>query len=246
VRSLIEEAKKNVAKEKRMSLLMHPLRRNIYKLICESPGAYFFELASELSAPHGTLSWHLKMLGKAGLIQSMKFGGKRIYYPKVLRSAQVESAYVALKSKTARKIFAYILNNEGAHQLEIAESLRVHHDTTRWHASKLRKAGLIDIMREGRRVRYYIGEMGQKLIEGSLNLITESFIKFLFEKLEEDCLHPEVVEKDKNHVTLRIQCPRSQDIELAINLGTWSFSEEGEEDELEEEEEGEVETLVPQ
>ena len=62
------------AKEKRMSLLMHPLRRNIYKLICESPGAYFFELASELSAAHGTLSWHLKMLGRAGLIQTMKFG----------------------------------------------------------------------------------------------------------------------------------------------------------------------------
>jgi DNA-binding transcriptional ArsR family regulator len=232
-------------KEKRMSLLMHPLRRNIYKLICESPGAYFFELASELSAPHGTLSWHLKMLGRAGLIQSMKFGGKRIYYPKVLRSAQVESAYVALKSETARKIFSYILNNEGCHQLEIADNLEIHHDTVRWHASKLRKAGLIDVMREGRRIRYYVGDMGGKLVEGSLNLITESFIRFLCEKLEEDCLHPEVIEKTRDHVTLRIQCPRSQDIELAINLETWSFSEE-EVEEVEEGEEGEVETLVPQ
>jgi DNA-binding transcriptional ArsR family regulator len=240
------------AKEKRMSLLMHPLRRNIYKLICESPGAYFFELASELSAPHGTLSWHLKMLGRAGLIQSMKFGGKRIYYPKVLRSAQVESAYVALKSETARKIFTYVLNSEGCHQLEIAESLEIHHDTVRWHASKLRKAGLIDVMREGRRIRYYIGEMGQQIVEGSLNLMTESFIRFLCDKLEEDCLHPEVLEQDRDHVVLRIQCPRSQDIELAINLETWSFSDEDDEDEDDEdEEEGledeeEVETLVPQ
>ncbi len=228
------------AKEKRMSLLMHPLRRNIYKLICESPGAYFFQLASELSAAHGTLSWHLKMLGRAGLIQTMKFGGKRIYYPKVLRSAQVETAYVALKSKTARKIFSYILNNEGCHQLAIAESLKIHHDTVRWHASKLRKAGLIDVMREGRRIRYYVGDMGQKIVEGSLNLITESFIRFLCDKLEEDCLHPEVIEKDRGHVIIRIQCPRSQDIELAINLETWSFTEEEEE-----EEEEEVETLVP-
>jgi DNA-binding transcriptional ArsR family regulator len=235
-----------------MSLLMHPLRRNIYKLICESPGAYFFELASELSAPHGTLSWHLKMLGRAGLIQSMKFGGKRIYYPKVLRSAQVESAYVALKSETARKIFTYVLNNEGCHQLEIAESLEIHHDTVRWHASKLRKAGLIDVMREGRRIRYYIGEMGQQIVEGSLNLMTESFIRFLCDKLEEDCLHPEVLEQDRDHVVLRIQCPRSQDIELAINLETWSFSDEDEDDEDDEddeeglEDEEEVETLVPQ
>ncbi|MFX1520395.1 MAG: winged helix-turn-helix transcriptional regulator [Promethearchaeota archaeon] len=239
------------AKEKRMSLLMHPLRRNIYKLICESPGAYFFELASELSAPHGTLSWHLKMLGRAGLIQSMKFGGKRIYYPKVLRSAQVESAYVALKSQTARKIFSYVLNNEGCHQLEIAENLEIHHDTVRWHASKLRKAGLIDVMREGRRIRYYVGEMGQQIVEGSLNLITESFIRFLCDKLEEDCLHPEVIEQDRDHVTIRIQCPRSQDIELAINLETWSFSDEEDDDEGDEEaeeetEEEEVETLVPQ
>ncbi|WP_287585836.1 helix-turn-helix domain-containing protein [Candidatus Borrarchaeum sp.] len=238
------------AKEKRMSLLMHPLRRNIYKLICESPGAYFFELASELSAPHGTLSWHLKMLGRAGLIQTMKFGGKRIYYPKVLRSAQAETAYVALKSGTARNIFEYITNNEGCHQLEIAESLGIHHDTVRWHASKLRKAGLIDVMREGRRIRYYVGEIGQNLLEGALNLITESFIRFLCEKLEEDCLHPEVTEKDRNHVTIRIQCPRSQDIELSINLETWSFSEDEDEDgddgDIEEEEEEEVETLVSQ
>ena len=149
-----------------------------------------------------------------------------------------------MKSKTARKIFEYITNNEGCHQLEIAESLKIHHDTVRWHASKLRKAGLIDVMREGRGIRYYVGEMGQKILEGALNLITESFVRFLCDKLEEDCLHPEVLEKDRNHVTIRIQCPRSQDIELAINLETWSFSEEEEVEEPEEEEE--VETLVPQ
>ena len=73
-------------REKRLSLLMHPMRRSIYQLVCETPGSYFYEIVSTLAEPQGTLSWHLRMLEKDGLIKSQKFGGKRLYYPKMLRS----------------------------------------------------------------------------------------------------------------------------------------------------------------
>ena len=57
-------------KEKRLTLLLHPLRREIYRLVCETPGVYFFELSSTLTAPHGTINWHLRKLEEASLIKS--------------------------------------------------------------------------------------------------------------------------------------------------------------------------------
>ncbi|RLI69319.1 MAG: hypothetical protein DRO63_01065 [Candidatus Gerdarchaeota archaeon] len=200
---------------------MHPLRRELYQLVCETPGSYFYELVSALAAPQGTLSWHLRMLEKDGLIKSAKFGGKRLYFPKMLRSESAEKAYAILKNGTAAKVFDYIINNPGCYQTEIAGNLGIHHDTVRHHISRLAEAQLIEIIRDGRTVRYYPGELGKELINGSLNVLSERYIQFLLEKLEEGCLTPEIVERDLKSISLRIECPSHEDIYMKIELGPW-------------------------
>jgi DNA-binding transcriptional ArsR family regulator len=212
--------------EKRLSLLIHPLRREIYELVCETPGTYFYEIVSELATPQGTLSWHLRMLEKDGLIKSTKFGGKRLYFPKMLRSEQAEKAYLVLKNETAVQIFDEIINNPGSYQSEIAEKIGVHHDTVRHHIERLAKAQLIQIIRDGRTVRYFPGEFGKELIAGSLNALSERYVNFLFEKLEEGCMHPEVLERDLHSIRLRIECPGEEDIYLNIELGPWKTETE--------------------
>ena len=200
---------------------MHPLRRNIYQLVCETPGSYFYEIVSALATPQGTLSWHLRMLEKDGLIKSAKFGGKRLYFPKMLRSESAEKAFAILKNSTAGKIFDHIINNPGCYQTEIAEKIDIHHDTVRHHIIRLAEAKLIDIIRDGRTVKYFPGDLGKELINGSLNVLSERYIQFLFEKLEEGCMHPEIVERDLHSISLRIECPNSEDISLKIELGPW-------------------------
>ena len=87
-----------------ISLLLHPLRRKIYSILAENPGSYFFDLAKYLELPQGTLNWHLKRLEEDHLIKSLKYAGKRIYYPAGLRSAEAERIFAVLRPKTAKKI----------------------------------------------------------------------------------------------------------------------------------------------
>ena len=217
-------------KEKRLSLLMHPLRREIYQLVCETPGSYFYEIVSALETPQGTLSWHLRMLEKDGLIKSDKFGGKRLFFPKMLRSESAERAFAILKNGTAAKVFDQIVNNAGCYQSEIAEKLGIHHDTVRHHITRLAEAELIEIIRDGRTVKYFIGDLGKELIKGSLNVLSERYIRFLMDKLEEGCMVPEIVDKDLHSMSLRIECPSSEDIFMKIELGPWETKTVGDEE----------------
>ncbi len=209
---------------KRLSLLLHPFRKDLYQVLCENPGTYLLELVNLLESPLGTLTWHLRMLQREGLIKSTKFAGKRLYYPKMLRSQEAEMAYLTMRSETAQQIFTHIVNNPGCYQEQLAEERGVHHDTIRWHVDKMIEAGLVRVEREGRKKKHYLARLGEALLAGSLNTITEAFVIFLMDKLEEGCLNPEIKEKTSERVTIRIDCPeRGNDCFITINLTEWQF-----------------------
>jgi len=213
-----------MGKQKRMALLLHPFRRELYQVLCSNPGTYLLELVDILESPLGTLTWHLRILEREGLVKSIKFAGKRLYFPKMLRSQEAEMAYLTMRSDTAQKIFAYVVNNAGCYQEQMAESLEVHHDTVRWHVSRMEDVGLIKVVREGRKKRHYLAELGESLLEGSLNTISEAYVMFLIEKLEDGCLNPQIKETTPDHVTIRIDCPeRGKDCFITINLKEWVF-----------------------
>ena len=212
---------------------MHPIRREIFKIICENPGSYFYDLTKEFgtdsnnpSSP-ATVQWHLRKLIGSGLIDTVKHGGKRVYYPKGLRDKEVEVAYTILRNDTAREIFHYIVNHENAYQKQIAQAIRggVHHDTVRWHTQRLAEVDLIEERSEGRMVKYKIGPFGEKLLEGSLNVLKENFTYHLTTVLKENCLYPQVKEQTRDHLVVKISCPGQDDIEFEIKLQDWSLEE---------------------
>ncbi|MBD3406849.1 MAG: helix-turn-helix domain-containing protein [Candidatus Lokiarchaeota archaeon] len=213
-----------MGRQKRLALLLHPFRRDLYTVLCENPGTYLLELVDLLESPLGTLTWHLRILEKEGLINSIKFAGKRIYFPKMLRSQEAEKAYLSLRSDTAKQIFSFIVNNPGCYQEQMADNIGVHHDTVRWHVTRMEKVGLVRVEREGRKKKHYLAEMGESILEGSLNTITRSYVIFLMEKLEDGCLNPEIKESTSDHVTIRIDCPdKGEDCYITINLKDWDF-----------------------
>ncbi|MHA1908780.1 MAG: winged helix-turn-helix transcriptional regulator [Candidatus Thorarchaeota archaeon] len=222
-----------MGRQKRLTLLLHPFRRDLYQILCENPGTYLLELVDLLESPLGTLTWHLRILEREGLVKSIKFAGKRLYYPKMLRSEEAEMAYLTLRSDTAGKIFAYVVNNPGCYQEQMAESLGVHHDTVRWHISRMEEVGLVKVERVGRKKKHNLAELGNHLLEGSLNTISEGYVLFLMEKLEEGCLNPEIRESTSDQMLIRIDCPeRGKDCYIRINLREWKF-ELVEEDDVE-------------
>jgi len=214
-----------ITEDKEISLLIHPLRRKIYSILAENPGSYFFDLAKYLELPQGTLNWHLKRLEEDHLIKSLKFAGKRIYYPAGLRSADGERIFTVLRPDTAKKIFNYILNNPGAFQSQIAQGIDppVHHDTVRYHLSRLEKVGLVRTQRSGRTVQIFPGSVAENLQDGSLTAISDSYVRFLLDKLREGCLHPEVVLQSKKQLVLRIECPDGEDMILNLKMSDWEL-----------------------
>lgn len=210
-------------REKRSALLMHPVRREIYKIVSESPGSYFFEIASALELPHGTVSWHLKKLEESELVDTMRFAGRRVFFSKALRSQEVEKAFVVLRSEATQEVFSYILNNPGCYQAEIAEALSNHHDTIRHHIQRLKEAKLIISNRKGRTVHYDLGEVGKLILDSNTEVISKAYVEHLFARLEEECLTPEVMEYENSKITIKISCPGKDDAYFTINLQGWSF-----------------------
>ncbi len=221
-----------MAKEKRAVLLMHPLRRRIYQIVSESPGSYFFEIASELDLPHGTVAWHLKKLAEAGLVSTTRFAGKRVYFSTALRDAEVEKAFVVLRNPVSQKIFEFIVNNPNCYQTEIAQNLEYHHDTVRHHIMRLEETSLVEAERQGRSVHYHLGQIGKKILDSNTEVISRAYVEYLFDKLKEECLHPEVVEHNENQLTIRVSCPGKDDVYFSIELKSWKFVNS---DEVEEE-----------
>ncbi|MHA1206209.1 MAG: winged helix-turn-helix transcriptional regulator [Candidatus Hodarchaeales archaeon] len=208
-----------------LSLLLHPVRRKIYSILAENPGSYFYDLAKFLELPQGTLNWHLKRLEEDSLIKSIKYAGKRIYYPAGLRSAEAERIYTVLRPATASKIFTFVLNHPGAFQSQIAQGIKppVHHDTVRYHLTRLENVGLIETKRSGRTVQIFPGQVAEHLQDGSLTAISDSYVQFLLEKLREGCLHPEVVLQSRKQLVLRVECPDGEDMILNFKMSDWQL-----------------------
>jgi DNA-binding transcriptional ArsR family regulator len=202
---------------------MHPIRRNIFRVVSERPGNYFFDIANALELPQGTAFWHLKKLEEAGLVKSLRFAGKRIYYSAGLRGETVEKAFVVLKSSATQAVFQYIVNNEGCYQAKIADALKNHHDTIRHHINRLEEAGLIMSYREGRNVYYKLDQLGKDIITSNTEMISRSFIEHLFNVLTDECLYPDIVEKSPNSVTIRISCVGMDDVYFSLELKGWEF-----------------------
>ena len=168
--------------------LLHPTRRSIYKILCENPGTYFYRLMSQIpkydkKVSSATLLYHLGKLEEDGLITSEKIDGKRLYFPKIFEIKTLNGRFMLLKNENAKAIFLYILNNENCFQNQLARALDLHHDSIRYHTLRLVDAELIEKEKEGRLVRFKIGELGKKILEGSLSLFSESYIRFIISKL---------------------------------------------------------------
>ncbi len=219
-----------MTKDKRSVLLMHPVRREIFRIVSESPGSYFFEIASALEMPSGTVSWHLKKLETAGLVDTMRFAGRRIFFSKGLRNPEVEKAFVVLRSSATQQVFMYILNNDQCYQAQIAEELKHHHDTIRHHIQRLKEAKLITSFKKGRSVHYTLGQIGKLILNSNTEIISQAFVEHLFEKLKDECLTPEILDHEAGRISIRISCVGKEDVTLSLNLKGWEFMNEELED----------------
>ena len=71
--------------ERKDDVLDHFVRGEIYGFIRANPGSHYNQMMRELDIKNGTLSYHLYILEKTGIVKSRKEGITREHLARILR-----------------------------------------------------------------------------------------------------------------------------------------------------------------
>lgn len=130
------------------------VRGKIYGFIKGNPGVYYNQVMRELDMENGTLSYHLYMLEKTGMIKSRKEGLRyRVFYTTAMKFPEEERYRL---TELQLKILKIIKENKGISQKEIAKMLNEKHQTISYNVKILKQARLIDVHKKGRRTSCHI------------------------------------------------------------------------------------------
>lgn len=134
------------------------VRGEIYGYIKANPGVHYNQIIRELDVKNGTLSHHLHMLEKTGMVKSRKEGLRyRVFYPTGVKFPEEERYRL---TELQMSIIKMIKENEGISQKEIARALNVKHQTISYNVKVLQQAGFIRLRKKGRTTSCYIIEDG--------------------------------------------------------------------------------------
>lgn len=136
----------------RSRALDHPVRAEIHAAIEEDPGIHFQALVRRTGHGEGTVQHHLGKLGETGLVAKRRVGGYSCYFSDARQARQEAAATAALKSQTARTVWAEIQARPRVSAAEIAHTTGLAKQTVAHHVKRLADAGLVERARKGRRV----------------------------------------------------------------------------------------------
>ena len=129
-------------------VLDHFVRGQIYGYVKVYPGAHYNQIMRELDIKNGTLSYHLYILEKTGIIKSRKEGYRyRAFYPTEVKFPEKERYRL---TELQINIIKLIQDNKGINQKNIAMKLGENHQTISYNIKVLQHAGIINTNRKGR------------------------------------------------------------------------------------------------
>lgn len=122
-----------------------PLSRDaIAGYVAETPGAHFSKLRDDLHLGTGEAQHHLRRLLKDGVVESLRDGDYRRFYPTGRFSDFEQVALGYLRRETARGMLLALLRDPSLSGSEIAHELDVSRATVSAWAGRLETAGLLE------------------------------------------------------------------------------------------------------
>ena len=129
------------------------VRGKIFGFIKGNPGVHYNQIMRELDMKNGTLSYHLYMLEKTGMIKSRKEGVRyRAFYPTDMKFPENERYRL---TELQLNILAALRDNPGVSQKFISRLLNEKHQTISYNIKVLQQAGLVTLTRKGRKTLCY-------------------------------------------------------------------------------------------
>lgn len=143
-----------IAKER---LLDHESRERLLSAVREHTGMSVADLAKATGVPRNTVTYHLRVLEREGLVKSRRAGRHRLFHAPGAMPRSDADALAALRHDTTRRLAREIGAAPGLDQRSLCERVGLAPSLAHWHADRLVTAGIVEKRREGRRVRYYPG-----------------------------------------------------------------------------------------
>ncbi|MFO7792473.1 MAG: ArsR family transcriptional regulator [Candidatus Saliniplasma sp.] len=158
------------------------VRRDIFDKISEYPGTYLREIQNDLDLSIGQAEYHLNFLEGKGILSSKKIGNKKRYFVDDEVDYPDRNIISILRQKIPRQILIKLLNEEEAGFSEIFKDVDISKSTLSFHLKKLKKRGLIDFKKEGRKMIYHCTEdkkIAQVLITYRSSFIDKAVDRFV-------------------------------------------------------------------
>jgi predicted transcriptional regulator/nitrous oxidase accessory protein NosD len=130
-------------------------RGRVYQYLEMSPGDHFHGICRALSLGAGTVTYHLEVLSRLGLVLSRTDGVYKRFYPAGVRPPEANGGVL---SEVQVRIVHAVRDLPGITQKELVALLGVRQSTLGYQMAKLIEKGLVRGERRGRNVRYHAAE----------------------------------------------------------------------------------------
>ena len=139
---------------KRDEVLDNYIRGKIHGYIIANPGDHYNSIRDALELSNGILAHHLHTLEREGLVQSMRDGMYRRFWPANAKLPPEDEGHFNIQ----KRIVAVVRNSPGISQKEIAEKVGVSGPTVNYHISVLASARMIRVEKVGRKTQCFVIE----------------------------------------------------------------------------------------
>ena len=130
-------------------------RGRVYQYVEMSPGEHFHGICRALSLGAGTVTYHLEVLSRLGLVTARTDGVYKRFYPTGVRPPETNGGVL---SEVQARIVHAVRDLPGITQKELVSLLGVRQSTLGYQMAKLIERGLVRAERRGRNVRYHTPE----------------------------------------------------------------------------------------
>jgi predicted transcriptional regulator len=130
-------------------------RGRVYQYLEMSPGDHFHGICRALGLGAGTVTYHLEVLTRLGLVKARADGVYKRFYPAEVRPPEMNGGVL---SEVQARIVHAVRDLPGITQKELVSLLGVRQSTLGYQMAKLLEKGLVLAERHGRNVRYHASE----------------------------------------------------------------------------------------
>ena len=130
----------------------HPTRQNLMHYIYGHPGANLTQLRERFGLHNGVLSHHISILEGNRVIQSLRNGRQRLFYPAGFSRLAKE---LVVTSEVQQRVLEEVEASPGITQSMVATRLGMSRQKVNYHVTALERKSALRIVKSGRITRLY-------------------------------------------------------------------------------------------